>query len=227
MKPEISIIIPVWNEELALPRTLEAVERQTGEDGGVARELIVVDAGSTDGTIKLAEAAGARVIDSLRRQRAHQLNLGSESAIGDILLFLHADTLLPAIGLREIVRALSSPSVGGGAFARRFESPALFLKCTALLASLRNRLSGCHLGDQAMFVKRDLFFSLGGFPLFDRFEDLEFSRRLGRCTRVVTLLPPVISAARRFEKHGPVRQTVRDFQLTMRYLKGAPAALYY
>jgi rSAM/selenodomain-associated transferase 2 len=222
MNTEISIVIPAWNEELELPRTLEALE-----PGQVAREIIVVDAGSTDRTVAVAQAAGARIVQANRRQRAHQLNLGAQSAAGNILLFLHADTLLPPGGLGQIVRALSCPSIGGGAFARRFDSSAPFLKMTALLTDLRNGMIGWHLGDQAMFVRRDIFFAAGGFPPFDRFEDLEFSRRLGRCTRLVTLRPPVVTSARRFEKFGTVRQTARDFHLTMRYLRGAPAALYY
>jgi rSAM/selenodomain-associated transferase 2 len=222
MNPEISIVIPAWNEEMTLPRTLRAVV-----PGEVAMEIIVVDAGSTDRTVEVAQGAGARIVRAAQRQRAHQLNLGARAAAGTILLFLHADTLLPPAGLREIVRALSCPSIGGGAFARRFDSPAPFLKMTALLTAIRNKIVGWHLGDQAMFVRRDIFFAAGGFPAFDRFEDLEFSRRLGRCTRLVTLRPPVITSARRFEKLGPIRQTVRDFQLTMQYLRGAPAALYY
>ena len=85
---------------------------------------------------------------------------------------------------------------------------------------------GWHLGDQAMFVKRSCFETLGGFRLLDRFEDLDFSRRLGKLTRIVTLRPPVISSARRFEKEGPAKRTVKDFLLTIAYLRGVPEAIW-
>jgi hypothetical protein len=148
------------------------------------------------------------------------MNLGTEHSHGEIVLLLHADTILPASALGAIENVVANEAIVGGGFARRFASPSLFLKCTCLLAELRNRTFGWFLGDQAIFVRRSAFLRLGGFRPMDRFEDLDFSRRLAQVGRLATLRPPVVSSARRFERDGPFRRTVRDFLLTMRYLKG-------
>jgi len=147
-----------------------------------------------------------------------QMNLGASTAGGDTLLFLHADTQLAPGALRAIEVALEEPAVLGGGFARRYESPSLFLRLTCALAEARTRLSGWFLGDQAIFVRRATFTALGGFREWDIFEDLDFSRRVARSGRVVTLRPPVLSAARRFAARGAVRTTWRDLGLTARYL---------
>ena len=113
--------------------------------------------------------------------------------------------------------ALENPRVAGGAFARRFASRSLFLKLTCLAAEARNRAVGWHLGDQAIFARRSVFDVLGGFKLMPRFEDLDFSRRLARKGKLVTLRPPVITSARRFEKEGAFVRTWRDLRLTIDY----------
>lgn len=213
----ISIIIPTLNEAAQLPSALASLQ-----GNGPPREIIVVDAGSTDATPELARNAGVHLLMSPRPQRAAQLNLGAASARGDTLLFLHADTLLPAAALQRIATALEQPAVVGGGFARRFDSPSLFLRITCALAEVRTRALGWFLGDQAMFVRRSVFEALGGFREMDIFEDLDFSRRMGRQGRLVTLRPPVISAARRFEARGPLPTTWRDVRLTLRYLGGKP-----
>lgn len=215
----ISVIIPARNEEQTLARTISSVR-----NGGAPHELIVVDGGSSDNTSAVAMGLGVRTVSSPVCQRAAQMNLGAERAKGGILIFLHADTILPPASLERIEAALQKQDFVGGGFARRFESPSLFLKCTCLLAELRNRSIGWFLGDQAIFVRRPVFTKLGGFRLIDRFEDLDFSRRAGRLGPLATLHPPVFTSARRFEREGPLRRTVRDFFLTMRYLQGDPRA---
>ena len=209
----ISVIIPAVNEAETLGATLTSVRAQTAPC-----EIIVVDAQSTDETLALARGADARVISSLRRQRAAQLNLGAQQASGSTLLFLHADTVLPARALDHITAALQDRSIIGGAFTRRYASPSITLRATCRLAAWRNRLIGWHLGDQGMFVRRMTFFQLGGFREVDRFEDLDFSRRLRAFGRTVTLRPCVTSSARRFDRSGPARTTARDLMLTIRYL---------
>lgn len=216
-EPSISVIIPAVNEAEKLGETIAAVHSAT-----ISFELIVVDAASSDTTATVARVSGARVVRSHRRQRAHQLNLGAQHAAGRTILFLHADTILPAHALDKIADAMRLPGVAGGAFARRYASPSMVLRGTCFLARCRNRLIGWHLGDQAMFVRRADFFQLGGFREVDQFEDLDFSRRLKRIGRIVTLTPCVTSSARRFDG-GAVRTTLRDFGLTMRYtVKGLP-----
>ncbi len=211
----ISVIIPAFNEAAELPATLAALRAQD-----VAHEVIVVDAGSTDSTALIASEAGVAVIASARRQRAAQMNLGAATVRGDLLLFVHADTRLAPAAMAGISEALCDPRVVGGGFARRYETPSPFLRATCALAEVRTRLCGWFLGDQAIFARRTVFNALGGFREWDIFEDLDFSRCLARSGRVVTLRPPVISAARRFTARGAVRTTWRDLALTARYLTG-------
>ena len=216
----ISVVIPTLNEEANLPRSMAALRTNSARC-----EIIVVDGGSTDGTSEIATKLGAQVIECSVPQRAAQMNLGARRAIGEIILFLHADTLLPAQGLARIEQAFQSRRVGGGGFARRFDSPSFFLRLTCLLAEFRNRTIGWFLGDQAIFVRRELFLQLGGFRAMDQFEDLDFSRRLASVSKLVTLRPPVISSARRFQNRGPFARTVADLSLTMAYLKRGTAQL--
>ncbi len=212
-EPLISIIIPALDEADSLGKTIAAVQSDH-----VTFEILVVDAGSSDDTVQISAVAGARVLESFRRQRAYQLNLGAQHARGAVLLFLHADTLLPKHALQSIIRALEDHRVVGGAFARRYASGSLLLRATCVLAQYRNQLIGWHLGDQAMFVRRASFFQLGGFREVGQFEDLDFSRRLRTFGRTVTLRPCVTSSARRFDQSGPARTTLRDLILTIRYL---------
>ena len=212
-QPGISVIIPTANEAAALPACLERIS-------GSLNEIIVVDAASEDATCAIAEAAGCRVLSSPQRHRARQMNLGARNARGAILLFLHADTWLPRDALEKIVEAIDRRGAVGGGFARRYRSRSVALALTSRLAGLRNRLVGWHLGDQALFVRRDLFQRLGGFRDLAIFEDLDFSRRLRSLGQTVTLTPPVSSSARRFAQEGPLRTTLNDLFLTRQYLLG-------
>ncbi len=216
----VSVIIPALDEAASLGQTIAAAHCEH-----ISCEILVVDAGSSDESVAIATAAGARVLESRRRQRAHQLNLGAMHARGEVLLFLHADTFLPKNALRLVISALENREVVGGAFARRYASPSRFLRVTCFLARCRNQTIGWHLGDQAIFVRRAAFFQLGGFREVDRFEDLDFSRRLRAFGRIVTLRPHVTSSSRRFDRSGPVSRTFCDFLLTLRYLaRGLPSA---
>ncbi len=218
-EPMISIIIPTLDEADSLGTTIAAARSEN-----ISCEILVVDAGSCDDSVAIAAAAGARVLESRRRQRAYQLNLGAMHARGEVLLFLHADTLLSRNALQLISRALENREMVGGAFARRYASASRLLRVTCFLAQCRNQLIGWHLGDQAMFVRRTAFFQLGGFREVDRFEDLDFSRRLRKFGRTVTLRPSVISSSRRFDRAGPACRTFLDFLLTLRYLaRGLPS----
>ncbi len=217
-EPLISVIIPTWNEADSLGEVITAVQ-----SADVSFEILVVDAGSTDNTATIAFAAGAKVLHSFRRQRAYQLNLGAQHARGAVLLFLHADTVLPPHALEAIVGALENRVVVGGAFARRYACRSIVLRATCFLAQWRNQLIGWHLGDQAMFVRCASFFQVGGFREVTRFEDLDLSRRLRRFGRTLTLRPSVTSSPRRFDRLGPARTTLRDLTLTVRYLiQGLP-----
>lgn len=207
----LSIVIPTLNEAANLPATLAALAQLSGD-----HEVIVVDAGSTDGTRELASRLHCRVLSSPRRQRAYQMNLGAHHARGETLLFLHADTLLPPDAVQRIARALQNLAVVGGAFTRTFQSRSLVLRATCSLAAIRNAIWGWHLGDQAMFARRDRFLSINGFRLIAPFEDLDFSRRLGRVGRLATIKPAVRTSARRFVS-GNLKTTLNDLALTLRF----------
>jgi rSAM/selenodomain-associated transferase 2 len=202
---KISVIIPALNEAGELPET---IRRAAG-----AFEIILADGGSDDGT---ADTKGATVVGA-PRGRASQMNAGAAAAGGDVFLFLHADTWLEPGALVAIERAMADERVVGGGFERRFRTDSLFLRTTCAMAAVRNRMIGWHLGDQAIFCRAKIFRELGGFANMRAFEDVDFSRRLGRKGKLVTLRPPVLSSARRFTE-GPVKRTAKDLFLTMRYL---------
>ena len=139
-------------------------------------------------------------------------------AKGTVLLFLHADTLLPDGGLALLSRTLEqNPVCVGGAFKRRFAGAGPFLQATAYLTDLRNHTVGWHLGDQGIFVRKKIFEELGGFKEISPFEDLDFSRRMKRAGPVVTLALPVLSSRRRFQKDGELIRTLKDLYLTLCY----------
>jgi len=211
--PFISVIIPACNEAEQLPSTLASLSGQTP-----LHETILVDARSSDGTAKIAQQFGAKVLPADIRQRASQMNAGAQAAAGQILLFLHADTRLAPGALETMARILFNGAIIGGGFARRYDSTSPVLRVTCALAELRTRCFGWFLGDQAMFVRRNVFDALGGFSPWDIFEDLDFSRRMAGMGRVVTLRPGVVSAGRRFDARGPMATTWSDLGLTARYL---------
>lgn len=214
-QPVISVVIPAFNEAEQLPATLASLAGNKEP-----YEVIVVDAQSLDDTASIAREHGANVIETEVRQRASQMNVGACVARGQILLFLHADTRLSAGALDGIAHALLDLATIGGGFARRYDSTSPFLRFTCALAEGRTRCFGWFLGDQAMFVRRVTFDELGGFRLWDIFEDLDFSRRMTNAGRVVTLRPPVVSAGRRFVSRGAWRTTWNDLHLTAQYLCG-------
>ncbi|MBI2516465.1 MAG: TIGR04283 family arsenosugar biosynthesis glycosyltransferase [Opitutae bacterium] len=208
------MIVPTWNEEAQLPACLRSVG-----DSHAGMELIVADGGSTDRTVEIARAAGAKVVISPVRQRAAQLNLAVQEATGEALLFLHADTSLPRSWRAQIARALDrDPRVAGGAFQRRFDHPSLWLRATCALADWRGRAFGLFFGDQAMFVRAAAFWSLGGFRYLSQCEDLDFSLRLARHGRTRLLHPAIVTSGRRFLRRGPVRQTWSDLRTAVRFI---------
>lgn len=212
----ISLIIPTYNEAAHLTATLNSITHSRAK-----RQVIVVDADSSDGSRCIAEKANHKVVFSPQRQRAFQMNLGAQYAAGGVLLFLHADTVLPDSALDKIESFLVRPEIVGGGFKRRYDSTSWFLKTTCFLSGLRTQSIGWFLGDQAIFVRRQTFEDLGGFCNLDLFEDLDFSRRMAQRGRVITLSPPVICSPRRFRVRGEVLTTLSDFWLTCGYLSGA------
>ena len=202
----VSVIIPTLNEESCLGRTLDRLREHR------LHEIIVVDGGSTDGTRRLA-AAEARLVVS-RPGRACQMNAGAAAASGDVLLFLHADCWLEEGALEEAERCLQGRGVAAGCFHMTVDAPGPLYRLIGASASLRVRLAGLAYGDQGLFLRREVFDELGGFPPVRLMEDLLFSRRLRRRGRVVVAPCRIFVSPRRWRKVGIVRQTLRNWTLT-------------
>lgn len=191
----ISIIIPVLNEERALPATLQHVFSQAGKF-----EVIVVDGGSTDSTLDIVRQDSRIQLLSAATGRASQMNAGAQHANGEWLVFLHADTLLPKDALLSIEQL--PPQVQAGGFKHLFSGQAWSLRLISWLDNLRCRLTRILYGDQAMFVRRDLFTKLGMFPNEPVMEDVLFSEQLVKVTQPVILNSNVITDSRKFEQNG-------------------------
>lgn len=188
-----------------------------------AAEILVVDGGSTDTTCALAAQAGARVIAG-PAGRGRQCARGADAALGDLLLFLHADTTLPAAAA-AVLRAWSrGPDAKIATFRLRFDRAGWFLRTCARLTRFDSVFT--RFGDQGIVARRDFYRQLGGFPPWPLFEDVELLRRARRQTRIISLPVAVTTSARRFECHGTLRQQGRNAVLLMRFLAGAsPEAL--
>ena len=198
----ISVVIPTYNEEQALPGTLDRVHSQPGD-----YEVILVDGASTDATTRIARRyPRIRVLDA-PRGRASQMNAGAAAARGDWLLFLHADTLLPVNALARIA-ALPEDVVAGG-FRHRFSGRGLGLRLVSVADNIRCGWSRIIFGDQAMFIRRELFAGLGGFPEVERLEDVRFCEKLVKHVRPVLLDQAVVTDSRKFVQHGVWKSLAR------------------
>lgn len=217
MAPSLSIVVPTWNEAATIAEALAALSPL--RDAGV--EVLVVDGGSDDGTLTRCIDRADRVLQA-PRGRARQMNTGAAAARGEVLLFLHADTQLPAHALASIGSALA-----GGAPWGRFDvdiaGRSRMLPVIAALMNLRSRWTGIATGDQAIFVRRALFNSVGGFPDQPLMEDIELSTRLRRRHRPACLRARVVTSGRRWERHGVWRTIVLMWKLRLRYWLGTPA----
>lgn len=198
----ISVVIPAFNEQRALPATLDRLYAQSGDF-----EAILVDGGSSDATRAIAgRYEGLRIIDA-PKGRASQMNAGAAIAKGEWLLFLHADTLLPEDALDRIAGLPAGVSAGG--FRHRFSGTGFGLRLVSLLDNLRCRATRVIFGDQAMFVRRTLFERVGGFPDVQRLEDVLICDEMIKHTRPVLLRPAVVTDSRKFEEQGVWRSLLR------------------
>lgn len=189
----ISIIIPALNEEHALPATLHALQQL----GGSAAEVLVVDGGSTDRTVQIAESLGASVLLGIWG-RGPQQHAGALATRGDVLWFLHADTLPQPGALASIAAALQDPAVIGGHFRLHFSGNSFAAKFVGGYQPVLRKL-GLIYGDSAVFARRSAYLASGGFAAVPLFDDLDFTRRLRRQGRFVTLPDRVVTSSRRFE----------------------------
>jgi glycosyltransferase involved in cell wall biosynthesis len=209
----LSVVIPTLNEAANLPATLAAAR---GAAGGEPIEFVVSDCDSRDGTADLARQLGTVVVTGGHVPGRRDEPRGRGGA-GDVLLFLHADTTVPADFARKIRQALANPAIFGGAFefALRLDEVTRELdrRLIGLIVfcnRLRYRYSRGFFGDQGVFVRRGVFDRLGGFPNVRLMEDLTFCRAMGRLGRTAILNPPMLTSPRRFLRRGVLRQFAQD-----------------
>ncbi|HUW25100.1 MAG TPA: TIGR04283 family arsenosugar biosynthesis glycosyltransferase [Gallionella sp.] len=216
---QLSIIIPVVNEATVLPGLLEHLAPLHA--CGV--EIIVVDGGSEDGSQQIASYTGVQVIGA-ERGRARQMNAGASAAHGDVLLFLHADTLLPLCAGQAIEAAIRrsghAPEHAWGHFDVCIDGRSFMLWVVARLMNWRSRLSGIATGDQAMFVSRFAFEAVGGFPDQPLMEDVELSKRLLARSGPICLTDRVVTSGRRWEAYGVWRTIWLMWRLRWSYWRG-------
>jgi rSAM/selenodomain-associated transferase 2 len=204
--PSVSVIIPALNEAVGIADCLQSLRPRR------PHQIIVVDGGSTDGTPAAAQAAD--VVLTAPRGRARQMNAGAAHATGDLLLFLHADCQLQQGALPEVERLLARPEIVAGCFTMTVRASGALYRCIDAAASARVRLTGLVYGDQGLFLRRQDFERIGGYPPLRLMEDVFISRTLRRLGRVVVARSRVFVSPRRWQRTGLVRQTLRNWTLT-------------
>ncbi|MEQ6341430.1 MAG: TIGR04283 family arsenosugar biosynthesis glycosyltransferase [Gammaproteobacteria bacterium] len=215
-KRHISIIVPTLNEAHGITATLTPLQALRQAE----HEVIVVDGGSTDDTVVHAAPLADRLVTA-PRGRARQMNAGAAAATGDVLLFLHADTMLPLDAAAHIT---AGQSHHWGRFDVRLTGAHPLLRIVESMMNLRSRLTGITTGDQALFVERALFLAVGGFPEQPLMEDIALSRTLKRYGRPLCLRAKVTTSSRRWEQNGVCSTILLMWRLRLAYFLGADPA---
>ncbi len=212
MGRRISYIIPTLNEEESLGDTLKSVHSQAGE-----QEVIIVDGGSSDNTMGIAQEHGCETIQS-PPGRGVQMNRGADQSQGDLLLFLHADTTLPPGASTEVESLMGKPGAIAGSFCLNFKPSSKTLRFYSLCASLNS--SFFTYGDQGLFLHRSAFYALGKFNPYPILEDVDLQIRLRSMGRFVKSSLAVTTSSRRFRKHGIFRQQLLNLCLVAAFHAG-------
>lgn len=215
----VSIIVPTLNEAANIEATLARLQSLRAR----GHEVIVVDGGSEDGTPDLARPLADRVVGA-RRGRASQMNAGAQEAQRDVLLFLHADTRLPDDADRLVLDDLDRSALAWGRFDIRIDGQHTLLQIVAWFMNCRSRLTSVCTGDQSIFVRRDLFTRVGGYPPIDLMEDIALSKLLRRHSRPLRIAQAVQTSGRRWEARGVWRTVLLMWWLRLRYFLGASPA---
>jgi rSAM/selenodomain-associated transferase 2 len=211
----ISIVIPALDEARNLARLLPDLRARFP-----AAEVVLVDGGSTDATVATAARFPEVRLLVSPRGRARQMNAGARAARGDVLIFLHADTLLPDGALAAVDVAAGDPGVVAGRFDVRFDNLRCVFRMIAWFMNERSRRSGIATGDQAIFVRRKAFDAVGGYPEMPLMEDVELCRRLKRRGRIAALRLCVTTSARKWEREGAARTILLMWALRFLYTLG-------
>jgi rSAM/selenodomain-associated transferase 2 len=212
----ISVIVPVLNEEELIGDFLRHVR-----DLGPQLEIIVVDGGSSDRTLSIAEPIEDRVITA-PRGRASQMNAGAELAGGEVLWFLHADSKPPPDSIAQIAATLRDTHAAGGCFPLHYPRPESIYRVSDSLGNVGVRVFGFALGDHGIFCRREAFVRVGGYPGVPILEEAELYRRLKRLGRMKQAGERIVSDPRTFEKYGRYRTTSVYFLILALYVVGAP-----
>ena len=218
----LAVILPVLDEAA----TIEAALRRLAPLRQRGAAVVVVDGGSGDGTARLAAPLADRVL-AAPRGRALQMNAGArteQASAADVLLFLHADTALPADADRIVLRALANSERCWGRFDLRLDGAGWSLRLIERLVNWRSRATGIATGDQAIFVERSVFIALDGFAPLPLMEDIDFSRRAKRLSAPLALRETVLTSARRWQRHGVWRTVALMWWLRFAYFCGADPA---
>jgi rSAM/selenodomain-associated transferase 2 len=208
-------VIPALNEAEALPRLLA----QLGPARSRGAEVVVVDGGSTDGTVAAAEAAGVRVVASAPG-RARQLQAGADASAGEALWLLHADSSIDPYADQHLLWALANSGRPWGRFSVRLSGRHPLLRMVERAMNVRSRLTGIATGDQGIFLRRSALDAIGGIPQQVLMEDVELSRRLKRLAPPLCLWKRVTTSSRRWEAHGVLRTILLMWRLRLAYFLG-------
>lgn len=228
MSYKYSIIIPVCNEQETINASLEDLKKIIGVENA---EIIVIDGDPSGSTINSIRSESIIRTTSVRG-RAVQMNKGAEIATGDFLVFLHADTSLPINAFKQIKKTVLDSRYDTGAFSLKLDSENMFIKIISFCANLRAFITGIPFGDQAIFIKRDIFERIGGYPDIPIMEDIELMRRVKKTGGKIRIYKDeAITSARKWEKEGIFRTTFRNIILRMLYFFKIPpeqlARMYY
>lgn len=215
-RPRFSLIIPALDEAAGIAETLAALAiwREAGD------EVVLVDGGSTDDTVARARGLVDLVVEA-PRGRARQMNAGAQHSRGACLVFVHADTRLPAAAREMLCAIMASHTAPWGRFDVRLSGSHPLLRVVERMMNLRSRLTGIATGDQVIFVARHRFNAVGGFPDQPLMEDIELSTRLRREIRPCCVRLPVLTSSRRWESRGILRTIFLMWGLRLRYFFGA------